>query len=304
MTDDLQIGQQVMAAVDLYNQKLPRSQQRALGVSDVGGCREYARLVTIDAPPTDARSYWPATIGTAIDAFVKQALLDQYGDLVDTGVEVNVRYPGGAVLPGHPDAVFAVANSVMDLKTKDGVMQVARKGPSVQEKIQVNSYAAGLLQAGVLKDTPKVHIVYLDRSGGTDTYTWTDDYDPAYLDRASEWIEDVKYAVKHSEEASKDKPYDFCERYCEFFTSCRKPDWDPEGLLQDPEVVDAADMYLEGHRLHLEGQKMKLEAKGRLGGVNGSTGRVVVRTTWINATEVDSFVRDGYNRLDVRAIKK
>lgn len=299
------MGEKIMAAVDAYNADLPRSKQELLGVSDVGGCREYGRRVVAQIEPSDTRSTWPASLGTAVDAFVKTALDHVYSNVMITDAEVEVAYPNGATLTGHPDVVCSHGvNAVIDIKTRDGVIAVGRSGPTMQQRFQVHSYAKGLIDAGVLTGTPTCIIVWLDRSGSTaDTFTWQEPYDPAVVNEASIWIEDVMYAVRSGEEASKDKPFDFCERYCQFFTDCRKQDWDPEGLLQDEEVVSAADLYLEGMATEKRGKLMKGEAKKALIGVSGSTGRALVRWTYIGPSEIPSLVRNGYDRLDVKAVK-
>jgi hypothetical protein len=305
------LANELEQVVHNYAKNRPRTQQSnagILGISDVGGCREYARLRTIGVEGTDDRTLWAATVGTAIHVPLGEAIKEAYGDDVLVEHKVTCTYPSGAELPGTADAVVPKRNLVLDWKTLDGLQLIAKKGPSNQQWKQVMSYGQALVQEGVLDGDKPVTcaLVYVDRSGKDNTFVaFEKTLDPVIIAEADDWITDVVYSVKHGEEASKDKPIDWCERFCEFFTVCRAADAAPEGgLIQDPDAIDAIDLYLEGQDLQRRGEKMKKEAKAHLEGVTGSTGQATVRWVQISSSEVPGYTRDGYQRLDVKPIKK
>src|SRR6187431_791621 len=122
-------------AIDSSMRDSPRSTYAAenkIGVSDIGGCREYVRRTIIDEPFTDEQeNYAAAFIGTAIGAFAEQAMKGVYGDKVDTQVAVNVvlNIRGYVLnLPGHPDLV--TADTCVDFKTVDKLGVTRRTGPT------------------------------------------------------------------------------------------------------------------------------------------------------------------------------
>jgi hypothetical protein len=307
----LTIGQVIAEKIRQHSDSHGRAaQSRAgiLGISDIGNCREFARLKTIGHPESDRRSMWKANVGTAIHAYIDDAMKAQYGDDVLTGVTVNCTYPNGAVLPGHPDLVFPSSNLVVDIKTVDGLHAVRKAGPTDRQWQQVMGYAKGLMDDETFdaSKTVRCALVYADRSGREDELlSFEREYDPVVIAEASHWLEDVIYAAQHGEQASKDRPYDFCENYCEYFTDCRAADAAPEGgLIEDEDAVLAAKMYLEGHDLERKGKAMKNEAKSHLDGVTGSTGDITVKWTTVGPSEVPATVRSGYTRLDVKPVKR
>lgn len=310
MNDKPTIGQVLQDKVEAYARALPRSQQSdagQLGISDVGGCREYARLRSIGATPTERRTLWAANVGTAIHAMIDLAIEAAYGDDVITKMEVKATYPNGAVLPGHPDLVFPAWNVVVDLKTVDGLHTIRKSGPTNRQWMQVMAYGTALIEDGTFDPEKPVRCVllYVDRSAREDEFlSFERTIDPLVMHEAAEWIDDVVYAVRHDEGASKDRPRDWCERFCDFFTACRGDDIPPEGgLIEDPEALTAIDLYLEGHEMERRGKAMKNEAKAHLDGVTGSTGKAIVRWTMVAPSEVPGYTRDGYTRLDIKPIK-
>jgi len=305
-----EVGQAMQEKVANYSRTMPRSQQSTdgiLGISDIGGCREYARLRTLGTPNSDVRSLWKADIGTAIHAFLDDAFKAAYGDDVLTGVTVTCTYPNGATMPGHPDLVFPAWSVVVDIKTVDGLHGIRRTGPTNRQWTQVMSYGKALHDDGTFPTDKPVRCVllFVDRSGREDDFvTFERELDLTVLAEAADWIDDVTYAVTNDEQASKDKPIDFCIQYCDFYSICRAEDAAPEGgLIEDEDVISAADLYLEGMRMERDGKSMKNEAKGQLLNVAGSTPRATIRWTKISPSEVPQHWRDGYDRLDVRPIK-
>jgi hypothetical protein len=95
-----------------------------------------------------------------------------------------------------------------------------------------------------------------------------------------------------------------CAVACGFFGVCRAYDTDVEGLIEDREILGAIDLYREGQALERKAKALKKEASVHLQGISGSTREVMVRWVHVNESEVPSFTRAAYDKLDVRAIPK
>ena len=121
-------------------------------------------------------------------------------------------------------------------------------------------------------------------------------------DEIDQWVGDVIYAVKHSEDASRDIPAAVCERICSHFTACRGALEINEGgePITDTTLVSAVDMYVEARSMEKTAKQMKEEAATMLAGVNGSTGSWQVRWVDVQPSRVEAFDKQGYSRLDIR----
>ncbi len=282
-----------------------RSRQAAdhmLGVSDVGGCREYVRRMITQEPWTDEQvSVLPAFVGTWIGSGVETEVGKRDG--VQVQVPVTVTLPNsGLTLRGTADIVEPTG--VIDTKSVDGLGTVRNAGPSDQHWFQVTLYYAGLLQAGVLPEGGTVSLVYLDRSGREEgVVVFTEQYSPARLTAAEDWLEDVLYAVRHSEEASKDKPRSWCWACCPYATACRSGDTDVEGLIEDPIIQNAIDVLLEAKALKAAAEKDIKSAQSVLANVEGSTGTHTVRWVQVNGSTF-TVNKAPSKRLDVKPVRR
>ncbi len=303
------ISTSLRSAITDWDQARDRSQQtreHILGVSDIGNCREYARLLTTETPFSDTdKNMLPAIVGTWIHDGVTKAIHQSHATWI-TDVAVDITLPSGATLTGHPDFVIP-GWGVIDLKTKPGLESVKRYGPSQQQVFQVALYALGCVQAGLLADDGNLNlaVAWLDRTGfDPDPHVVVFSYDESLIRAAEEWISDVVYAVQHGEQASKDKPYEWCRDWCNYFTVCRGHEANPEGgLITDEEQIRAVDLYADGQRLKAQAVRMMEQAKAELDGVQGSTGTYNVKWTVVGESEVPALTRRGYKKLTITQIK-
>lgn len=289
-----------------------RSQQSAdfrMGVSDMGFCSEKVRRMLMGQaePPGDKLA---AFIGTAIGDHAEQALKAKYPHLIiQSEVSLTLDGEGGRtyVVSGHPDVIDPVEGIVIDMKTARGLEYVKRDGPDRQKQFQRHAYALGAWEAGMFPDHKleeiRVANCWLDR-GGDDKYAHVnmEPYNPDIITEMGEWLDEVVYAYLHGEEARKEPPREMCAKACGHFLTCRAGDTDVEGLLTDPEVLTAVDMYQEGLELERAGKRLKDQGKIRLVGVEGSTGQFAVRWTTVQGTTV-SYKRDAYMKLDLKKVK-
>ena len=295
-----------------------------IGVSDIGGCREYVRRTIIDEEFTDPQENFAAAfVGTAVGDYAEKAL-QWWADRnhpewhVRTQLSVTVRlniYGFELNLPGHPDALMIVTmpdgevrHVVVDFKSKDKLGATRRSGPEDKQRFQVTLYTKALIDDGTIEeDKAWCALTFIDRSGAEPrpvSFAWK--YDPTILQQAEQWMEDVIYAVQHGEETSRDMPRSWCWEVCPRATACRGFDTDAQGVIEQQHLIDA----VETHKVAtatVKAAKNDLDsAKSVLANVAGVAGADVVR--WIEIPPiVDSegeVKRAGYRRLDIRPVPK
>jgi len=282
-----------------------------LGPSDIGFCRQKASLMTRGVAATDEPPKWAAAVGTAIHNYVEAAIKEAHPDwLVGSidGIRVVATLPSGAEIGGHPDVVVPEANAVLDIKTVDGYEWIKREGTSIQHKYQRHLYALGLVQAGILDESKTVLVgnIYFDRSGKQpEPLVIVEEIDYTLTPEIDSWVQDVMYAVKNNEDASRDVPAAVCERICSHFTACRGTlETYESSVIEDRELLSAVEMYVEGRDLKKQGDAMQKAAQSVLSNVNGSTGTYQVRWVDVQPSTVQSFDKVGYRRMDVRKVRK
>ena len=307
-------GALIGAALRSYSDRSDRSIQSdrgILGPSDIGFCRQKAALMTRGVAATDSTPIMPAAIGTAIHNYVEAAIKEMFPDwLVGSidGLKVTATLPSGAEISGHPDIVIPEDNTLLDLKTKDGLEWSKREGASQANKFQRHLYVLGCIEVGLLDDSKPIYVgnAFLDRSGKEETViTDTAEWDPTLTNEIDAWITDVIYAVRNNEDASRDIPSAVCERICSHFTACRGglEIHDGGDIIEDSELISAVDMYTEARDMEKTAKQMKDEASAVLANVNGTTGKWQVRWVEVQPSRVEAFDKKGYMRLDIRKVR-
>lgn len=302
-----EIDQAIVSFMDNSDRSI-QAQEGRLGPSDIGFCRQKAALMVRGVAATDVTPKWAAAVGTSIHNYVEEALKQQFPDWILGSIDnlsVTAKLPSGAEISGHPDIVIPSANTVLDIKTVDGFAWVKREGTSQNHKYQRHLYAMGCIEAGLFDPQKPVWVgnVYFDRSGKQPKpMVFIEEMDPMLTDEIDSWVQDVIYAVKNGEDASRDIPAAICERICQHFTACRGSLETFEGgdLIIDTTLVSAVDMYTEARNMEKTAKQMKEEASSMLAGVNGSTEKWQVRWVQVQPSRVESFDKQGYSRLDIR----
>jgi hypothetical protein len=307
-------GALIAAAIRSYSDSSDRSVQSdngILGPSDIGFCRQKAVLMTRGVAATDSTPIMPAAIGTAIHNYTEAAIKEMFPTwLVGSldKIRVTAVLPSGAEISGHPDIIIPEDNVLLDLKTKDGLAWAKREGASQSNKYQRHLYVLGAINSGLLDKTRPIYVgnAFLDRSGKEELIiTDVAEYDPTLTDEIDGWVTDVIYAVKNKEDASRDLPSAVCEKICSHFTACRGGMQMNDGgeQIENPELVAAITMYVEGRDMEKTAAQMKKEASAMLHGVNGATKSWQVRWVDIQPSTVESFEKQGYSRLDIRKVR-
>jgi len=145
----------------------PRDQQREIGPSGLGGCREFIRATMAGDPMLESNTWkaeaWIGTVGgEALETIFEREL----GALTQQRITC-VLPRTGLVVSGSSDLIWVEDNMLGDLKSKDGFETVKKEGPSLDNLIQVAIYVLGLVQRGVLTEGASARLVYWDRSGAT-----------------------------------------------------------------------------------------------------------------------------------------
>jgi len=306
-----EIGIIIGTALKAKSDTTPRTLQShagLIGPSDLGFCRQKAALMALGKAQSDSKNAWAANVGTAIHEWAGDALRTAFPTWVVDTRRLSATFPNGAIISGTPDIVVPEWNAVLDIKTVDGYEKIKRFGTSQNHKFQRHTYALAAIQESLLDDTQTVWVgnVYLDRSGEEkEPFVVISEYDPSLTDEISAWIDDVIYAVQHSEDASRDIASPVCERICEFFSECRGSLPDQEAsFITDTETKEAIALYVAGRNLESEGKKMKDQAKVELHGVSGSDGEWQVRWTRTSGADVPGYYKEPGDRLDVRRVRK
>lgn len=309
------IGELINSAVKAYGEGSARSQQSAsgiLGASDIGWCRQKAALMTRGIEQSDSKSIAAAQVGTAMHTYIADALRVMFPNWIIDTERVKAVLPSGFEVGGTPDIIIPEYNTICDIKTVDGFEWIKRNGVSRNHKFQRHIYALGAIESGYLDGSKPIYVsnIYFDRSGKEpEPLLVIEEMDWTLTAEIEDWISDVTYAVKNSEDASRDIAAPVCEKICEFFTVCRGGLPVSEGgeSIDDEERIEALRMYVEARDLEKVSAQRKREAQARLVDTNGTAnvdGKMFqIRWTSIGASSVEAFEKAGYMRMDVRAIK-
>lgn len=265
-----------LKAFDDSRARSKQSSKRILGMSDLGGCREFVRAtVAGDERASDDRLKWAAFVGTALGDYIETALAAQVGASIQEYVTLTLPKTGIEV-SGSTDVVI-FDNHLIDNKTKDRLDAVREDGPSMKYLVQVSGYFVAMVQAGRMTEEGTASLVFYDRSGAQPyPYVVTIGYLEAmsYLEWAEERLTEVAHTL--TPEAAypdangrylRDEPESWCFHVkCPFFAQCwDNPDYQPTGVIDAPEHIAAIELYDRGRKMAKAGEGLQREAKDKLG---------------------------------------
>lgn len=175
---NVELKQRLLEMILHADREDPRSKQQEIGPSEIGVpcdrriAYRLARLPEINL----GGDPWPATVGTAIHAWLKDAV-----DLWDKvhrnwSTEQTIQFPdfGGV---GHGDLYRHDRGTVIDWKSasKDVMKKVASDGPPEKHRVQVHLYGYGYRRMGVKVE--RVALAFVPRAGWIkDMYVWSEPY--------------------------------------------------------------------------------------------------------------------------------
>lgn len=192
------LKQQLTEIIRWADRQNPRSQQVAIGPSEIGDpCdrRIAYRLAEIPEINTEFDP-WAAIVGTAIHSWLDNAvsLWMQKHESADWRTETALSI--NDFVQGHSDLYSVEHQAVIDWKGAGPTVmkKVQANGPSDGYIIQTHIYGYGYEQANM--PVKKVSLVFLPRAGRLrDMFVWSADYDRSIADRALKRLFEIARTV-------------------------------------------------------------------------------------------------------------
>lgn len=196
-----------------HDERRGRSTQKAIGASELGGCRRRTWFRLLDHPEVNYTRKWAAIKGTAFHAMIEQAF--QWLDPDGERFLPEVTVPGAPGMgPGHVDLVDLKTHKAIDWKTTS--KKTLRYFPKPHQRWQVQVYGDLLVKAGYQIDL--VELVGIPMDGDEDDIrVHTEPRDPAIAAQAYEWLAELQRHKQTGEFPPADHSGVICEQYCPFF---------------------------------------------------------------------------------------
>ena len=255
----------------------PRSSQTRIGWSGMADCRSYMGFKMQDEWGTDDDDNWRAIAGSALHTWMHQ--LRSWGTHEageEASFELDVSYGG---IPGHVDEVNWTRGEVTEWKFPKLSSARVWDDPDVLEEkfVQPQGYAAAIADSakwqGLHPDKdPLVRMLVAPVDGSFDDWRiYERDFHRQTADDALARYRDVVDAIAQGLPLPKDKPWFFCERFCEFFTLCRGGTKDDElSEITDPELAAAVERYGLANEQESMARKVKEELSPQIRGLRGT----------------------------------
>jgi hypothetical protein len=193
---DLELREELIEIIAWGHRNAKRSQQVALGCSEVGhGCdlRLAYRMAGMPAVHNGGDP-WPAIAGTSMHSWMEEVinLYQEAHAITDPKLQwfTEMEVHPSPLVAGHTDLYRA--GLVLDWKfpSADNIKKMRAEGPSPQYITQVQLYGLGHVMAG--RAVQRVGIVALGRQGWLkDMYVHTVEFDRAHADKALQRIYDL-----------------------------------------------------------------------------------------------------------------
>ena len=270
----------------------PRSNQKQIGPSELGGCRRKVWYRLNDQIETnDNELKLAAIMGTAIHTEIEKALTTADPTGKKYVVETEVEYGG---MKAHIDLWLPETGDVVDWKTVK--VKNLNYFPTKQQRWQVQVYGYLLDKSGVGKPR-NVNLVAIARDGDErDVKVHTEAYDPKIAEEALDWLA----AIKESQDAPEpEREENYCKFYCKYFDAtgeigCSgiKKDWVKERgvVIEDAELDKQALLYMQIEQQIKALNAEKESIKTSLEGFTGTTfsGVEVVWSSLAGRKQVDA----------------
>lgn len=258
---------ELMEAWKAQDDARPRSRQKTLGMSSLGGCARRAYHELRGDAPTNETKRLGSLLGTAFHAAVE-------GVGLPGETEIFVQH---GELTGHVDRFHDGVVRDWKFTKRSSIEWIKKNGPSQQYRWQIQMYAHALCAQGDKVDG--CWIVFIPRDGDEDDcYVWEEDYDPSVAEEALAWLLMVEEAQARNEPPEPEKAIPFCRDYCPFYGLCpgahnAKRDADP---IDDEWLESAARSYWTAGNNVKQLATYKEQAAGALEGVTGRYGDYLV----------------------------
>ena len=176
------------------------------------------------------------------------------------------------------------------VETPDGGYELTQvlvnKFAKLKYWIQVSVYVVGAIQSGLLTPEAEGRLVFYDRSGAFQEFVAvviSNEEVEMFYDLGQARVAQIAQAQELFERTGnlhlihqlRDQTPSFCfspKVMCPLRERCwGGSQWEPEQVLDSPEISNALDRYIEGRRLAALGDGMKKSARAELKGIEGTT---------------------------------
>lgn len=256
-----------------WDRARPRSQQRDLGWSEVGGCRRRAGYRLAGIEPSDMGGSVQAALGAMIHDAIAEVLRRTAapGDLV----EHRVTFAG---IPGTLDRYEASTATLVDVKTTSSrrLEWLRLHGPTRDHLWQVNGYAAALIRQG--RPVRRLVIDYITRDTG-ELWRWVGRPNPQHVRDALAWLRQVRQADLDILPRDYEPDSAHCS-HCPFRSRCwdgAVPDRDPRSVLyrEHPDAAHWVAQLEQARALRKQAEQLERAARGALDALRPSTSGTV-----------------------------
>jgi hypothetical protein len=254
--------QKLIDALTAADNRRPRTQQKAIGVSALGGCRRkvwHEIQGDVGKNPTQRLA---AIMGTAIHAAIELAFAKDPNVLIEHRVEID------GLPPATIDFFDPTAGEVVDWKTIK--MSGRDFFVSKQKRWQIQTYGYLLSRDGFTVNT--VTLVGIPRDGTEDDIIiYSEPYDESVALEALAWLDDLRAATEPP--APERDAASFCSKYCPLFGEfCSGISKNVDGeAITDATATVAAKRYVELSAAIKALESERDGAKNALAGVAGVT---------------------------------
>lgn len=199
----------------LLRDRSERSKQKAIGPSEIGGCRRKVWHRIEGTPITNPDTFTLASsMGTWIHAGIESKLAGDERYLLETRLERDG-------IRGHIDCFDTQRNMVIDWKSikLSGIPYF----PKREQRWQVQIYGWLMSQE---RQVDAVCLVGLPRDGtDAEIVTHVEPYSEKVVEQALEWLRDVQ---QRTQAPRPEKPKKLCRHYCGYY--------DPTGVVGCPSM--------------------------------------------------------------------
>lgn len=179
-------GRELVAAIEQQIAAHPRTLQVIPGPSELGQPCKRRFVYKLLGHPEQHSDSWLPTIGTAVHAWLEDALAaDNEGYMVTAGIErwlletrVSVGEVDGVEITGSADVYDRITGSVIDWKIvgPSTMRKYKANGPGDQYRKQAHLYGRGFVRAGL--PVERVIVAFLPRNAPLSAaYFWHEPYD-------------------------------------------------------------------------------------------------------------------------------
>lgn len=204
--------------LQLWDRRRPRSLQRSIGMSDIGGCQRRAKYRRTGTEPTDSGSSVQAILGTLIHEKIAEVLTElQEAGLIpaDDLIEHKTAFGG---IEGSPDHYEAATYTVVNTKTTSGRNLDRMIAGDIPDYYRLPDalYAASLLKKGHEVRWLRLDVIARDTG---EEHQFVRRFDMAEVHEAMTWLNTVDTTPLEQLPRRWHHDSAFCS-HCPFRTAC------------------------------------------------------------------------------------